>query len=785
MTTKDTPDESGGFKGTYNAKITISEGTDYGDEPPRILMGINDAPVQAPEGAEFNGSELMRHELKGAFDKDKLLTVLRTVRKRLNDDYKAVWKTQEKPILGWSTDKNDERWAQMFSERYVGITYGGPGQMYFSGGQWDGYIFSRVQPKMRKVTTYEYDSVVGNKHEVARRGTTQIAKWADPEAIVVENKRPPNGVFLGDWENNDDPAIPIIGSCQQTTSYGAVAHGFTTEDDLQYAGYPASENAQNLPIFMGKKPIGWPGEPAKGGKFYSVGSSGKGDVKFESLMDLHALRDPAFATDPAKIDPPMAPGTIITYNPHGFIGSVQAMVTLFEEKQELMRVRAEICRAIQGNPDINHPYKPPARDQILAPIPTQDDIAKWLKNVTRPGIPGRNKNEGDKEYETRKAKWDNDRKDDWKLFNDQWNVIRERTIELPKSVQDPGSHITFVLRVSNEADPAKRRVQLFDTSSNTAYWVMEYQARRGLIARTIEGGVMDSCAFPNTTRKDARNIPANSPMVGIGVTPKPDPAKLEAQLASLENARPVGLLRFVLTVRKPPEEPKPPSPWKKAKPQTPQDTLGPDLFPGRFTWLGDIHKDEVLYISRLLRMYGDKPNENFYITRLLRSLRATPFFTNIQAWWFVFAPTGLLAKSMWAQDGREMRPRDFVKTVLKLPKYYDKVTPPKAIPDPWTHRSDLKFGTHYQLTHVLTATGSDVPGRVGKAFTWCRKKAAMADGGATSLKVEGFSVPKDILAMLDTLGVGDEYAVSQLQGAVPAPDDGRAGSDEIDWYRYG
>jgi hypothetical protein len=328
-------------------------------------------------------------------------------------------------------------------------------------------------------------------------------------------------------------------------------------------------------------------------------------------------------------------------------------------------------------------------------------------------------------------------------------------------------------------------VQLFDTSSNTAYWVMEVQARRGLIARPIEGGIMDGCAFPNTLRKDAPRIPANSPMVGIGVTPKPAASKLDAQLAALENARPVGLLRFALTLRKPPEVPKPPSPWAKPKSQNPGETLGPDLFPGRFTWLGDIHKDEVLYISRLLRMYGDKSNENFYLSRLLRSLRATPFFTHVQAWWFVFIPTGVFAKSMWARGAREMRPRDFTKTVLKLPKYFDKVTPPNAFPDPYAHRTDVKFGTHYQLTHVLTATGSNVPGRVGKAFTWCRKKSALADGGSTSLKVEGFAVPKDILAILNTLGSAEEYAVSRLEGAVPAPDEGRAGSDEMDWFRYG
>jgi hypothetical protein len=269
------------------------------------------------------------------------------------------------------------------------------------------------------------------------------------------------------------------------------------------------------------------------------------------------------------------------------------------------------------------------------------------------------------------------------------------------------------------------------------------------------------------------------------VTQKTQSSKLNVQLESLEKARPVGLLRLVLTVRKPPQAPKPPSPFAKAKPKTALETLGPDLFPGGFTWGGDIHKDEVLYISRLMRMYGDKDTENFYLSRLLRSLRATPYFTHIQAWWLVFIPTGLFARSMWARGGREMRPRDFTKSVLKLPKYYDKEVPKNGFADPYAHRSDVKLGTHYQLSHVLTATGSDVPGRVGKAFTWCRKKSALADGGSTTLKVEGFAVPKDIVAILNTLGSADEYAVSRLEGAVPAPDDGRAGSDEIDWFRYG
>jgi hypothetical protein len=778
-------DESGGQRAAFDASTTIAETTDYGDEPPRVLIGLNDAPVQAPDGAVFKDGQLVEHRLEGELDGEKLKLVLRAVRKRLDAGYEDVWKTQEKPIGTWGKDANEERWAQRFSERYALITYGGPGQSYFGGGNWDAFIFSRAQPKMRKVTLYEYDTTEGKTHTVARKGTTQVAGWRDPENIEAKHERPPKGCFLGEWEANADPAIPIIGACQQTTTYGAIAHGFTAEDDLQYAGYAASEHSGALPIFTGKKPLGFPGEPATGGVFYTVKSKGKGELAFNSLSDLRQLLQPSFACDSKNIDPPMAPGTIITYNPHGFIASVQAMITSFEEGVDMMRVRAEICRAIQGDPGVHHAYSPPARDRISAPVPTQEKITDWAKAMTSPALPPRKKDETDDAYKKRKDRWDEDIRTRAVAYIEQREVCNEKKVDLPVSVQDPGSHIAFVLRVYGEEEPAKRRVQLFDTSSNTAYWVMESQARRGVVVRPMEGGVMDGCAFPSNIRKDAARIPANSPMVGIGVTPKPDPQRLDAHLGALEKARPVGLVRLVLTMRRPPEAPKPPSPWAKPKPATPANQLGPDLFPGRMVWGGDVQKGEVLFISRLLRMYGDKDHQNFYLTRLLHSLRGTPFFTNIQPWWFVFMPTGLFAKSMWARGGREMRPRDFVQTVLKLPKYFDKKTPPKASPDPYTHRTDLKLDVHYRLTHVLTATGSDVPERIAKAFVWCRKKSALSDGGSTSLKADGFAVPKEIYKIMEGLGVDGEYATDKLAGAIPAPDDGRAGDDELDYFRYG
>lgn len=184
-------DEAGGKKATLDASTTISESTDYGDEPPRILMGLNDAPVQFPEGTLWKGDEAVRHEAASA-GAAEIKEILTTVRKRLDVSYDAMWKTQEKQISLWSTDPEEERWAQRFSERYALITYGGPGQSYFNDGGWDPFIFSRAQARSRKVTLYEYDSADNKgKYTIVRKGTTQVAGWKDPENIVATQGRPP------------------------------------------------------------------------------------------------------------------------------------------------------------------------------------------------------------------------------------------------------------------------------------------------------------------------------------------------------------------------------------------------------------------------------------------------------------------------------------------------------------------------------------------------------------------------------------------------------------------
>jgi hypothetical protein len=787
-------DESGGKKAKLDASTTISESIDYGDEPPRILMGLNDAPVQFPEGTLWKGDEAVRHEAStvGAAEVREILSA---VRKRLDVSYDAMWKTQEKQIPLWSSDPDEERWAQKFSERYALITYGGPGQAYFNDGGWDPFIFSRAQARSRKVTLYEYDSVDDKgKYTTQRKGTTQVAGWQDPENVVATQGRPPNQSFLGEWEpaapaKREDAAISIIGACQQTTTFGAIAHGFTIEDDLQYAGYAASEHSGALPIFTGAKIPGFV-LPEAAGKFYTNGSALLGDEKIESLSEMRKFLAPSFACDPGKVPVPMAPGTILTYNPHAFMDTVEAMVYDIEynESGPAMKVRAEICRAIQGDPTANHPYKPPHRTAAPDSIQTHRARVKtWSDGMNAPFLPMKKKNEPDADYAIRKAAWKKDIADKTKKYSDQeWPV--QRTVKLPKSVQDPGSHICFVLRVSADEKPENKRVQLFDTSSNTAYWVMERQARRGLITRPLNGGIMDGCGFPKAGDGQRQAIPSNSPIVGVGVTPKPNPQRLSDALEALENARPIGLVRFALTVRKPPAAPKPPSPWAKpSKAKAPQGAdLGPELFPNQYTFGGGVQKGEIVYISRLLRMYGDAATQNFYLTRLLWSLRGTPYFSNLQPWWFVFIPVGLFAKSMWASDGRSMRPRDFVSTVLKLPRYFDKKTDPKAMPDPWVHRTDLKLNTHYRLTNVFTSTGGDVPDRTGKAFVWCRLKSALSDGGDSSLKADGYSPPKEMIKIMETLGVDADYQDPKGEVIVPPPDaGGRAGSDPLDYFRYG
>jgi hypothetical protein len=170
--------------------------------------------------------------------------------------------------------------------------------------------------------------------------------------------------------------------------------------------------------------------------------------------------------------------------------------------------------------------------------------------------------------------------------------------------QFKGSHIAFVLRV----DKDQKQAQFFDTGG------LRHPKRLGASAPLVMKGFEGKGSFDDPLW----NAVGTEYYIGMGI-PKPA-TDLASQIKRLKRARPVGLARFVLTTR-------------GAKFTAAIDAKNP---PG-----------DLLFVSRLLRTYGDAEDQNFTLARYLWSLRNLPGTTNLQAYWMFYAPldTGPGAKA--------------------------------------------------------------------------------------------------------------------------------------------
>jgi hypothetical protein len=198
--------------------------------------------------------------------------------------------------------------------------------------------------------------------------------------------------------------------------------------------------------------------------------------------------------------------------------------------------------------------------------------------------------------------------------------------------QLPGSHINAVLRVHANKDA----YQVFDTGIGGHLGILKKTHSESVIpvggSLTADGyrHPRDISGDPHATSHENSGVQVGA---GVGNTfggmgvPGPSPVDIAAHTKWLENARPIGLVRFALTKR------------------------GTNLT-----------VEDPLFVSALRPMYGPGPTENFTITRLLWSLRNTPGFSDLQPWWLIYAPKDLLARAMWSPDARSMTLSDFVKT---------------------------------------------------------------------------------------------------------------------------
>ncbi len=206
------------------------------------------------------------------------------------------------------------------------------------------------------------------------------------------------------------------------------------------------------------------------------------------------------------------------------------------------------------------------------------------------------------------------------------NAIGLYTVRVPTTgLQLDGSHVAMVLRCFTTS-AGHRAVQLLDTNAHI---------KPGVTIRDEDGKAANSMATPDDYHAfelmagyqgifagegctDVGGTKAN--FVGLGTLPAI--AQAEDVLESLRRTRPVGLARLVLARRAP----------------APQE----------------IAADDILFISQMIPMWGTKtPYQNYTISRLLWSLRNTPYYKTVQAFWIVYAPKGPLAEAMWDTGARD------------------------------------------------------------------------------------------------------------------------------------
>lgn len=166
--------------------------------------------------------------------------------------------------------------------------------------------------------------------------------------------------------------------------------------------------------------------------------------------------------------------------------------------------------------------------------------------------------------------------------------------EKKNNVQRKGSHIAFVLRV----DKDQKKAQFFDTFGLGHPGRLTAPAL--LMADFGGKGAFDDPLWDVVTTQY---------YIGMGI-PKP-PSDLSAAILRIRKTRMIAFARLVLVERG----------------ATFPDNIEPKNPP-----------PGLLFVSRLLRMWGDKEDQNFTIARYYWSLRNLPATKDVQAYWLFWVP---------------------------------------------------------------------------------------------------------------------------------------------------
>jgi hypothetical protein len=196
---------------------------------------------------------------------------------------------------------------------------------------------------------------------------------------------------------------------------------------------------------------------------------------------------------------------------------------------------------------------------------------------------------------------------------------------IPLRAQVSGSHIFAVLRRWKLAD-GTQGFQVLDTHAPTDK--AQKPGQKPGEAKLREYGMWDRTSYNGIFCGEAKRrvgAGAGTKFVGFGVVSKQ--ADAQEMLAHLRKLRPVGVARLVISKREH-EDPK-----RK--------------------WLGKLlTENDLLYVSRGVAMWGAGPEDNYPISKYLWSLRNTPYYMNLQAFWLIYAPRQELAEVMFAAGAR-------------------------------------------------------------------------------------------------------------------------------------
>lgn len=696
---------------------------------------------------------------------DAIGQILDWVTRRLDTPWDFIWNSQLGPTLVWRTAdpehvtdpaaidaaaKDEEAWARVVTQLLMAVDYAGVADLYAMGAvgastppgeSWEQFVYRRIEPESIIPQPYKRDVVEKDKQgklvtKARVHGGHHVKSWLDPRWEPVAEKPSPTHVK----QTNEDPAAPITAACQHSATLVALMRGYPLYwmGDLvnNAVGFMASAACRDLAIFgkdyskHDKSPFGDAKDlvpPVPAGGAWCPASS--------APVIQHILKPETAKTDEEKAYPPAVPGTVFVWDPDADLHEDATLYMTWYERN--YRYNPTISKFLAtrsgvGKGDFSKAWqKPNGRTPPAEEVPDDKKIDKLKKDesTTITALDGliaaekkkANPNNGQiKMWEQAKKNAEGKLKGLEAGLGKSTATTEQVTYRRDKQL--PGSHINAILRVSFTKDA----LQLFDTGLGSGVEILARTGSEAIVPVNGGGTTCDGYRQPSgPTTENAGAVAqedsnqqlsagTGKQYAGYGVPP-PSPRALADQTAFLSKARSIGLMRFALTRRLP----------------------------------ALINTNDVLFVSTLRMMYGRGETERYPLAKLLWSLRNTPGFTNLQAWWLVYVPRGLLAKCMWAhkptadeakaagdmpqmmmlEDFKAHYGKSQFANDLSVLRFFQRHEPLQWPPKEGKEMEEaqqravnckLYDGKHYFLVEAFTNHGSDSPAYAGKAHLFTR-----------------------------------------------------------------